>query len=207
MTVAEQRAVAIPAARIISLSPDGNSLVAAKPATGYQHGQLCTYDVATLAERARADLSVLDAGLRIEDVDWSPDSSKIVFAEEAFLVLKDGAPWIRDDATGKLRDLTDDGVRGPLPLLNPANSPIKEFFIDVNALYLVTATPGGATASQVVSEVSAKCRRRVKKAATSPDAMATRPGPRSASVRSRISPASKPNQVGRARAIASQAEA
>src|SRR5262245_39100027 len=81
ITVAEQRGIEIPDTRIISLSPDGTAIVAGKPSTGVDH--LCTYDVATLTERACADLSVLDSGLRIEDVVWSPDGSKVAFSEEA----------------------------------------------------------------------------------------------------------------------------
>src|SRR5262249_37810201 len=87
--VAGPRAIELPDTRIISLSPDGRWLVAAKPATGYQRGQLCVYDVETLAQRACGDLSGLDSGLRVEDVVWSPDSSRLAFAEEAFKVLKD----------------------------------------------------------------------------------------------------------------------
>jgi Tol biopolymer transport system component len=132
VSVAEQRNVEIPNARIISLSPDGGSLVAAKPATGYARGQLCTYDVETLAERACADLSGLDSGLRVDDVVWSPDSTKIAFAEEAFKLLRDGDIWVMDAATGDLLDFTDEGIRGPVPILNQGNSDITQFFIDVN---------------------------------------------------------------------------
>src|SRR6266508_3612872 len=113
---AETRDVELPDARIISLSPDATSLVAAKPASGYQRGHLCTYDVETLTERACADLSRLDSGLRIEDVVWSPDSSKIAFAEQAFVVLRNGDLWVMDAATGDMTDLTDEGVHEPLPI-------------------------------------------------------------------------------------------
>jgi Tol biopolymer transport system component len=132
ISVAEQKNIEVRGTRIISLSPDGKSLVAAKPVTGYARGQLCTYDVATLAERACADLSGLDSGLRVEDVVWSPDSTKIAFAEEAFKVFRDGDIWYMDAATGKLTDFTDEGIRGPVPFLNQKNSNVKEFFIDVN---------------------------------------------------------------------------
>src|SRR5215218_3361305 len=112
IAVAEQREIELPDTRIIALSPDGTTVVAGKPSVGVD--QLCTYDVATLAERACADLSVLDSGLRIEDVVWSPDSAKIAFSEEAFQRYKDGDIWVMDAATGALSDLTDEGVRGPI---------------------------------------------------------------------------------------------
>jgi Tol biopolymer transport system component len=130
--VAEQRAIDLPDTRIISLSPDGRWLVAAKPADKYARGQLCVYDVETLAERACGDLSGLDSGLRVEDVVWSPDSARLAFAEEAFRLLRDGDIWLMDAATGQITDLTDEGIRGRLPILNDEDSDIKEFFIDVN---------------------------------------------------------------------------
>lgn len=132
VSIAEQREVEIPDTRIISLSPDGTMLVAAKPAMDYDHGQLCTYEVATLAERACADLSVLDAGLRIEDVVWSPDSSKVAFSEQTLVYFKDGDIWIMDAATGALTNFTDEGVRGPVPILSSKNADVAEILLDVN---------------------------------------------------------------------------
>ena len=75
------RPISIPDTRIISMSPDGRLLAAARPAAAYLRGQLCTYDVATLAERACADLSGLRAAFDIGSLRWSPDGSKLVFAE------------------------------------------------------------------------------------------------------------------------------
>jgi Tol biopolymer transport system component len=130
ISVAEQREIEIPDTRIISLSPDGTTVVAGKPSVGVD--QLCTYDVATLAERACADLSVLDSGLRIDDVVWSPDGSRIAFSEDAFVRFNDGDIWVMDAATGALTDLTDEGIRGRLPLFNQGDSDVTEFFLDVN---------------------------------------------------------------------------
>jgi Tol biopolymer transport system component len=94
------------------MSPDGRRLAAAKPAMGYQRRELCVYAVATRAEQACADLAVLEAGLRIEDVVWSPDSSRLAFAEQTFVVLRDGDLWVMDVATGTLTNVDDDGFGG-----------------------------------------------------------------------------------------------
>ena len=131
-----QRAIEIPGARIISMSPDGHWLAAVRPVSGFERGSLCAIDIETLADRACADLSVLGAGLRIEDVTWSPDSAHLAFAERGFVTFVDGDLWLMDAATGALTNLDDDGFDGGLPLfkgvwpagpitlpVNPAFSP------------------------------------------------------------------------------------
>jgi Tol biopolymer transport system component len=132
ISVAEQREIEIDGVRIISLSPDGATVVAGRPMAGFERGEFCTFDVATLAEKACADLSGLIAGLRTEDVVWSPDSSKIAFAERSFVTFRDGDLWLMDAATGELTNVTDDGVEGGVSLLNPPEADITEFFFDVN---------------------------------------------------------------------------
>jgi Tol biopolymer transport system component len=121
--------------RVMSLSPDG-SLIAAQ-----DRKTLCTFDAATREEVACADVSELDAGLREEDMAWSPDSSKIAFAENAFRYFRDGDIWVMDAHTGELTDLTDEGIRGKLPILSSDNSDITEFFLDVNPAW----SPDGET--------------------------------------------------------------
>ncbi len=132
ISVAEQREIEIDGVRIISLSPDGTTVVAGKPMAGFEHGELCTFDVAMLAEKACADLSGLVAGLRTEDVVWSPDSTKIAFAERSFITFQDGDLWVMDAASGELTNVTDDGVEGGVSLLNPPDPDITEYFFDVN---------------------------------------------------------------------------
>jgi Tol biopolymer transport system component len=51
---------------------------------------------------------VLNTMLRMEDVVWSPDSTRIVFSEQTFVTFKDGDLWVMDAATGTLTNLTDD---------------------------------------------------------------------------------------------------
>jgi Tol biopolymer transport system component len=98
--------------RIISMSPDGSRFVAAEPAVGYQRGSLCTFQVATGAQIACADLSKLEAGLRIEDVTWSPDGRWLAFAEQTFVRIQDGDLWLMDASTGALTNIADDGYSG-----------------------------------------------------------------------------------------------
>ena len=107
------RTAEIPGARLISMSPDGRSIVGVVPLGNYSHGKLCVYDVATLAQRSCADLSGLDAGLMLREVTWSPDSLHLAFTELAFQVLRDGDLWLMDVATGALLNLDDDRYRGP----------------------------------------------------------------------------------------------
>jgi dipeptidyl aminopeptidase/acylaminoacyl peptidase len=113
------RPVEIEDVRLISMSPEGSLLVAARPAMGFLRGELCVYRVDTLREQACADLSLLEAGIRLEDVTWSPDGSMIAFGERTFLTFQDGDLWLMDTATGELTNLDDDGFSGTLPLLEP----------------------------------------------------------------------------------------
>jgi Tol biopolymer transport system component len=106
------RTLEVPGTRLISMSPDGRSIAGVVPKSGYYHGQLCVYDAVTLAQRSCADLSGLDAGLRLADVTWSPDSRQLAFGEEAFRFFNDGDLWLMDAATGALTNLEDDHYRG-----------------------------------------------------------------------------------------------
>ena len=135
LSVTEQRVIEIPDSRIISMSPDGKWIAAAKPAGGYSRGQLCVYDVVTVAERSCGDLSKLEAGLRIEDVTWSPDGSRLAFSEEGFKLLRDGDLWVMDAATGALTNIDDDGFSGNLfraltsePTAKPISLPVNPAF-------------------------------------------------------------------------------
>jgi dipeptidyl aminopeptidase/acylaminoacyl peptidase len=131
----DQREITVEDSRIISMSPDGRWLVAARPAISYRRGELCVVAVETLQDRSCADLSGLGAGLRIEDVTWSPDGERLAFSEVGLQLLVDGDLWLMDAATGELTNLDDDGFEGRIPFpageedglislpVNPAFSP------------------------------------------------------------------------------------
>lgn len=127
------RSVELPAGRAVSMSPDGRYLAAAVP----PQTSLCVYDVETMAEVSCADLSVLNTSIRVEDVVWSPDSTRIAFSEQTFVTFKDGDLWVMDAASGALTDLTDDGYVDGIALLQDEVD--VEFFVDVSPAW----TPDG----------------------------------------------------------------
>jgi Tol biopolymer transport system component len=99
---------------------------------------LCVYDVATMAEVSCADLSVLNTTLRMEDVVWSPDSTRLAFSEQTFMTFKDGDLWVMDATTGSLTNLTDDDYTGAILFLNEDADDVQ-FFVDVSPAW----TPDG----------------------------------------------------------------
>ena len=113
VTLAEQRIIEIADSQLLSLSPDGGSIVVTRPA-GREPTELCIHDVATLAERVCADISGLDAGLWADSVVWSPDSAWLAFAELWPQFGFDGDLWLMDASTGALSNLLDDGYSGSL---------------------------------------------------------------------------------------------
>ena len=122
----EVRNVDLPDGRAVSLSPDGRLLaVVVLPSTS-----LCIYDVETMAELSCADLTVLAAGIRVEDIVWSPDSTRLAFGERSFLILRDGDLWVMDAQTGALENLTDDNYDGRF--FSPSDQPDVRFSVDVS---------------------------------------------------------------------------
>jgi hypothetical protein len=130
----EMREVTVDGARLISMSPDGTMLAAVRPMVGYQRGQLCTVDLATLEDRACADLGDLDVGIRLEDVTWSPDSTRLAFTGNAFQTFVDGDLWVMDAATGELTTLDDDGFAGSIPFGEP-EGPSVEVSLPANPVF------------------------------------------------------------------------
>jgi Tol biopolymer transport system component len=109
------RRIELPDVRIVSMSPDGASLAGVRPAIGYSHGELCSFDIRTLAERACTSIADLGSPLRIEDVRWSPDGASLAFTAQAFQRFHDGDLWLMDATTGDVTNLDDDGYDGSLP--------------------------------------------------------------------------------------------
>ncbi len=106
------RSVEIPGFRILSLSPDGQWLAASAPEA------LCTFDVASLAERACGDLEGPNVALSEHDVVWAPDSSRLAFTEQSLTLNVDGDLWLMDATTGELTNVTDDGYEGTIAFLD-----------------------------------------------------------------------------------------
>jgi Tol biopolymer transport system component len=110
----DTRRIELPGVRILSMSPDGLSIAGVRPAVGYARGELCTFDVVSLARRACASIADLGSTLRLEDVTWSPDGSMLAFTANAFQTFRDGDLWLMDAATGDVTNLDDDGFEGDL---------------------------------------------------------------------------------------------
>jgi WD40 repeat protein len=111
----DARRIELPGVRILSMSPEGGSIAGVRPAVGYADGELCTFDAATLAERACTSVAGLGSTLRLEDVRWSPDGTQLAFTANAFQTFRDGDLWLMDAATGEVTNLDDDGFEGSLP--------------------------------------------------------------------------------------------
>lgn len=129
--VVEQRSIEIPDSRIIAISPDGSAIAA----SSFDMERLCIYERDTRAERTCADMAPLEAALRIEDVVWSPDNSKLVLGERALERFVDGDLWVMDATTGVLTNLTDDGVNARLPF-GDQEAEFDQVFVDVNPTWL-----------------------------------------------------------------------
>jgi len=128
----DQREIELPEMRILSLSPDVSAIAAASLSLD----RLCIYETESLAERICTGLAPLEAGLRMDDVVWSPDSARIVLAEQAYVRFVDGDLWLMDAVTGELTNVTDDGVTGRIPILDTDEVEFTELFIDVSPTWL-----------------------------------------------------------------------
>ena len=93
----------------------GRPLIVAARSTPGPYHELCVFDVATLAERSCGHLSPLAAAIRLDDVAWSRDGSKLTFGEEIATSFTDGDLWLMDAASGALTNLDDDGFAGAHP--------------------------------------------------------------------------------------------
>ncbi len=121
------RSVELPEGRAVSMSPDGHYLAVAVP----PQESLCVYEVASMDPVSCADLSVLNTMLRIEDIVWSPDSTRLALSEQTFVTFKDGDLWVMEAATGTLTNVTDDHYRDAIALLSDDAGDV-EFFADVS---------------------------------------------------------------------------
>ena len=150
ITLVEQRVIEIADSQLLSLSPDGGSIVVTRPA-GPEPTELCIHDVATLAERVCADVRDLDARLWADSVVWSPDSEWLAFAERWPQFLVDGDLWLMDASTGALTNLLDDGYRGALGA-TPPDDLIPKGIITLPSYPTFTADSAAVTFSRGLFE-------------------------------------------------------
>ncbi len=118
---------------IAGLSPDGGSF-----AVFYASGSICIYDSATQEETSCNALEQLDSDPGIDDIIWSPDSTRLAIAEIGILLGRDGDLWVMDAATGSLTNLTDEGYSGRLPT-STSPDPTGTIFLDQSPAW----TPDG----------------------------------------------------------------
>ncbi len=95
--------------RVVGLSPDGTKYAVYIPNT-----ELCVFDAATLEQVSCASFENIRVRVRQDDIVWSPDSTRLAFAEQAFTFGDDGDLWVVDATTGELTNITDDGYSGGL---------------------------------------------------------------------------------------------
>jgi Tol biopolymer transport system component len=110
--------VELDGARILSLSPDGRSLAVNK------QGTLCVVDAASLRERSCARLRTGKFDRR--GIAWSPDGRRIAFTEDLLEYFQESDLWVMDVDTGRLRNLTDDGLSGSFLELERKKDKIKK---------------------------------------------------------------------------------
>ncbi len=126
LRVVEQRPLDIPDLKDLSLSisPDGEWLAGVN-----QDGALCIYATDSLREERCTLLDTCQADPR--SVAWAPDSRRVAIAENMGVYFESDL-WVLELETGKLTNLTDDGVSackrqgdaGPAPMdLSPTWSP------------------------------------------------------------------------------------
>lgn len=114
------------AEQIVLLSPDGRSVAT----MGRRPDRLCVRDAGTGALRVCGDLKARRIKIRLNDIVWSPDSTRIAFAENSFQLLLDGDLWVMDAATGVLTNLTDDKVEGSFLVVGDANKIVGAVYED-----------------------------------------------------------------------------
>jgi len=112
LRVTAQREIEIKDARLLSLSPDGQWLAAQTEAD-----QLCIYRAEASAKQACALLDQVRPSL--DSIAWSPDSTRIAFTDDAFRAMFESDIWLLETESGKLTNLTDDGVVGGILRLEP----------------------------------------------------------------------------------------
>lgn len=101
----------------VTISPDGKWI--AGPGADKD---FCVWDVATL----EATCGGKDLAIQSETIRWAPDSSAVAFSLEAAKYFIDSDIYVFDVKRGKLEDLTEDGLEGPVKLgRTPGTGPVN----------------------------------------------------------------------------------
>ncbi len=124
------------AGTVVAGSPDGTKIAVVSPGIS-----LCVIDSATLEEMSCASISEAAISVRLDDLVWSPDSTRIAFSEMGFDLGTDSDLWVMDAATGALTNLTDDGFAGSIYGFDDDDpAATASFFVDASPAW----TPDGA---------------------------------------------------------------
>lgn len=125
MDVVEQQVVEVPGFRVLSMSPDGRWLLGLDDT----RDRLCGIAIETVTAQGCAELG--SAGFRGPfelSVAWSPDGTRVAMTEDSLLRSDESDVWVFEAATGRLTDLTDDGVTGPILSPGQEAPPLVDLF-------------------------------------------------------------------------------
>ena len=118
IAVAEQRPITLADhEQILGLSPEGGRLLVLRG------DEICIYDIENVAE-ARCTTWSGDR-LDVDSFAWAPDGRHLAFTELAAPLLVDSDLWLLAIETAELRNLTDDGVGGGLPVADDDDRPFQ----------------------------------------------------------------------------------
>ena len=101
----------------VTISPDGKWIAGPGPDKDF-----CVWDVSTLESICGGK----DLAIQSETIRWAPDSGAVAFSLEAAKYFIDSDIYVFDVKQGKLDDLTDDGLEGPVKLgVTPGTGPVN----------------------------------------------------------------------------------
>ncbi len=115
-TVANSREIKVKG-QPVAISPDAKWLAGPGPDKNF-----CVWDVATL----QATCDGRDLAIQSETIRWSPDSTAVAFSLEAAKYLIDSDIYVFDVGSGRLKDLTEDGLSGGIKFgTTPSAGPVN----------------------------------------------------------------------------------
>ncbi|MEZ4669391.1 MAG: hypothetical protein R3E39_15910 [Anaerolineae bacterium] len=118
------------------LAPDGSQFAY------FSANSLCSYTLDGEKQNC-FDFDDTDVDVDLETVQWSPDSTRLVFSEPFLIKFRDSNIWMYDTTTGQLTDLSQDPTRGKGNLLtNPNNETytidlVPQWAADGHSVYFV----------------------------------------------------------------------